>query len=120
MVESGLLNRYQTCALTSNNPSSITRATLSWRGSRDTSQFPRAGEQQGQTETEPIGAEEAAKSLPALNQAARGKRRRRTHAEGTLLQQRIVAIYDSPLIVGRVGDLLEGRTIEVPVKDASV
>jgi hypothetical protein len=73
-----------------------------------------------QTETEPIGAEEAAKSLPALNQAARGKRRRRTHAEGTLLQQRIVAIYDSPLIVGRVGDLLEGRTIEVPVKDASV
>jgi hypothetical protein len=37
-----------------------------------------------------------------------------------LLQQRIVAIYDSPLIVGRVGDLLEGRTIEVPVKDASV
>ena len=73
-----------------------------------------------QTETEPIGAEQAAKRYQRSTKLYAGNDVELTHAECKLLQERIAAIYDSPLIVGRVGDLLEGRTIEVPDKDASV
>ena len=80
----------------------------------------RALNNKAQTETEPSGAEQAARRYQLSIKLYAGNDVELAHAECTLLQERIAAIYDSPLIVGRVGDLLEGRTIEVLDKDASV
>lgn len=35
-----------------------------------------------------------------------------TIAEAALLQERVAKLYESPLIVGRIGDMLEGREVE--------
>jgi hypothetical protein len=67
-----------------------------------------------QTETEPIGAEELAKRYQLSTKLYAKSEVDLTHAECTLLQVRISAIYDNPLIVGRIGDMLEGRKIELP------
>ena len=69
------------------------------------------------TETEPIGAEEAAKRYQLTTKLYAKNELDLTIAECALLQARIAAIYDSPLIVGRIGDMLEGRKIEVPAGD---
>lgn len=37
--------------------------------------------------------------------------------ECLMLKARVAAIYDSPLIVGCIGDVLEGREAEVPAAD---
>src|SRR6478735_8738511 len=133
MVESGLLNRYQTMRL------NVTQPVLDYEGrplmvnqtNADGSsvigedhrpvQVPEtlrsylvlALNNKAQTETEPIGTEQAAKRYQLSTKLYAGNDVELTHAECTLLQERVAAIYDSPLIVGRVGDLLEGRTIEV-------
>ena len=65
------------------------------------------------TETEPIGAEENAKRYQLTTKLYAKNEVDLTIAECALLQERIAAIYDSALIVGRVTDLLEGRKIEV-------
>jgi hypothetical protein len=66
------------------------------------------------TETEPIGAEENAKRYQLTIKLSAKNEVDLTIAECALLQGRIAAIYDSPLIVGRVTDLLEGRKAEGP------
>src|SRR5664280_1182092 len=70
------------------------------------------------TETEPTGAEENAKRYQLTTKVYAKNEVDLTIAECALLQERIAAIYDSPLIVGRVTDLLEGRKIEVPSADS--
>src|SRR5664279_5601634 len=65
------------------------------------------------TETEPTGAEENAKRYQLTTKLYAKNEVELTSKEVVLLQERIAAIYDSPLIVGRVTDLLEGRKIEV-------
>lgn len=65
------------------------------------------------TETEPIGAEEATKRYQLTLKLYAKNEVDLTLAECTMLQERIRAIYgDSPLIVGRIGDLLEGRKVD--------
>jgi hypothetical protein len=66
------------------------------------------------TETEPIGAEEAAKRYQLSTKLYAKSEVDLTHGECTLLMERIVAIYDSPLVIGRIGDILEGREISLP------
>jgi hypothetical protein len=66
------------------------------------------------TETEPLGAEEAAKRYQLSTKLYARSEVDLTHAECTLLMERIAAIFDSPLIVGRIGDILEGREISLP------
>jgi hypothetical protein len=66
------------------------------------------------TETEPLGAEEAAKRYRLSTKLYAKSEVDLTHAECALLQERTAAIYESPLIVGRIGDLLEGREISLP------
>ena len=86
--------------------------------SRDTSQLPRVGaEQQSPDRERTHRAEQAAKRYQLSTKLYAENDVELTHAECTLLQERIAAIYDSPLIVGCVGDLLEGRTIDVPAGD---
>jgi hypothetical protein len=38
--------------------------------------------------------------------------------ECTLLMERVTAIYGSPLVVGRIGDIVEGREISVSEDEA--
>jgi hypothetical protein len=66
------------------------------------------------TETEPLGAEEAAKRYQLSTKLYAKGEVDLTHAECALLLERIAAIFDSPLIVGRIGDILEGREISLP------
>src|SRR6478672_410929 len=54
------------------------------------------------TETEPIGAEEAAKRYQLTTKLYAKNDVDLTLAEATLLLERIQAIYDSPLIQGRI------------------
>jgi hypothetical protein len=68
------------------------------------------------TETEPIGAEESAKRYQPSTKLYSKNEVDLTHDECTLLLNRIAAIYDSPLVVGRIGDMLEGREISLPAK----
>jgi hypothetical protein len=67
-------------------------------------------------ETEPLGAEEAAKRYQLSTKLYAKSEVDLTHAECTLLLERIAAIYESPLIVGRIGDILEGREIWLPAE----
>jgi hypothetical protein len=67
------------------------------------------------TETEPIGAEEKAKRYQLTTKLYAKNEVDLTIAECALLQERIATIYDSPLIVGRVTDLLEGRKVDVSI-----
>ena len=69
------------------------------------------------TETEAVGAEELAKRYQLSTKLYAKNEVDLTAKEISLLQDRVAALYDSPLIVGRVGDLLEGRKIEVPNAD---
>jgi len=66
------------------------------------------------TETEPIGAEEAAKRYQLSTKLYAKNEVELSSKEIVLLQDRIAAIYDSPLVVGRIGDMLEGREILLP------
>jgi hypothetical protein len=66
------------------------------------------------TETEPLGAEEAAKRYQLSTKLYAKSEVDLTHAECTLLMERIAATYDSPLVIGRIGDMLEGREISLP------
>ncbi len=68
-------------------------------------------------ETEPLGAEEAAKRYQLSTKLYAKSEVDLTHAECALLLERIAAIYDSPLIVGRIGDILEGREISLPADE---
>lgn len=65
------------------------------------------------TETEPIGAEEAAKRYQLTTKLYAKNEVDLTLDECVLLKARVAAVYDSPLIVGRIGDVLEGRKVEV-------
>lgn len=56
------------------------------------------------SETEPLGAEEAAKRYQRSTKLYAKNEVDLTHAECTLLQERINAVYESPLIQGRVAD----------------
>src|SRR6478752_6987366 len=79
-------------------------------GSRDTSQLPRVGaEQQSPDRERTHRAEQAAKRYQLSTKLYAENDVELTHAECTLLQERIAAIYDSPLIQGRIADMLEGR-----------
>jgi hypothetical protein len=66
------------------------------------------------TETEPLGAEEAAKRYQLSTKLYSKSEVDLTHAECTLLMERIAAIFESPLVIGRIGDILEGREISLP------
>jgi len=72
---------------------------------------------EARTETEPIGAEENAKRYQLTNKLYAKNEVDLTLDESVLLKARVAAIYDSPLIVGRIGDILEGRKVEVPAVD---
>lgn len=72
------------------------------------------------TETEPIGAEESAKRYQLSTKLYAKNEVDLTHAECTLLIERIAAIYESPLIVGRIADILEGRETLLPEEDDDV
>lgn len=61
------------------------------------------------TETEPIGAEELAKRYQLSTKLYAGNEVNLTHPECSLLQERVAELYESPLIVVRIGDLLEGK-----------
>lgn len=66
------------------------------------------------TETEMIGAEEMAKRYQLSTKLYAKNEVDLTHTECALLIQRVAAIFDSPLIVGRVTDALEGREASIP------
>ena len=66
------------------------------------------------TETEPIGTEESARRYQLSTKLFAQNEVELTSKEIVLLQDRIDAIFDSPLIVGRIGDILEGREISLP------
>lgn len=70
------------------------------------------------TETEPTGAEELAKRYQLSTKLYAKNEVELSSKEVVLLQDRIAAIYgDSPLIVGLIGDMLEGRYVEVAPAD---
>jgi hypothetical protein len=70
------------------------------------------------TETEPIGAEEAAKRYQLSTKLYAKNDVDLTHTECAFLLERIVAIHgDSPLIVGRISDILEDRDPVLPDTD---
>jgi hypothetical protein len=74
------------------------------------------------TETDPIGAEEAARRYQLSTKLFAKNEVDLTHPECTLLEERINALYadNSPLIVGRISDILNEREISLPeeVEDA--
>jgi hypothetical protein len=65
-------------------------------------------------ETEPLGAEEAAKRYQLSTKLYAKSEVDLTHSECALLLERIAAIFDSPLVIGRIGDILEGWEISLP------
>jgi hypothetical protein len=69
------------------------------------------------TETEPIGAEESAKRYQLSTKLFAKNEVELSSKEIVLLMDRIAAIYDSPLVVGRIGDMLEGREILLPADE---
>jgi hypothetical protein len=69
------------------------------------------------TETEALGAEESARRYQLSTKLYAKSEVDLTHAECVLLLERIAAIYDSPLVVGRIGDMLEGREITLPADE---
>jgi len=70
------------------------------------------------TETEPTGAEDAAKRYQLSTKLYAKNEVDLTVAECGLLQDRIKALYaDVPLILGRVCAMIEGEVIEVPAAE---
>jgi hypothetical protein len=70
------------------------------------------------SEHEPVPAEEAAKRYQLSVKLYAKNDVDLTLAEATLLQERVGKLYgDMPLIVGRIGDVLEGTSSPVPAAD---
>jgi hypothetical protein len=71
------------------------------------------------TETEPLGAEEAAKRYQLSTKLFAKNEVDLTHGECTLLEGRITVLYaDVPLVVGRICDVLNEREISLPEEAA--
>ena len=72
-----------------------------------------------QSETEGTGAEELAKRYQLSTKLYAKNEVNLTNSECVLLEQRIVALYaHSPLIVGRISDILNEREISLPEDSA--